>query len=383
MAVAALIALWIGAAIVFYTLAGYPILLALFRRRVAPPVRKDLSYQTTVTIVMAVYNGARFLPAKLESLLALDYPRELIDIIVPSDGSTDGGDEIVASYAPRGVRLLRLPHAGKAACLNAAIAQASGELLFFTDVRQPIEPDALRHLVANFADPTVGAVTGELRLMKGEVGEQADMDLYWRYEIWARGRHCEIDSLFTATGCIYVQRRRLVRPLPPDTISDDAIMPLRAFFEGYRVVFDPEAVAWDYPAEPGNEFRRRLRTLAGLWQIHARLPQLFSGANRMRFHFLSHKFARLMLPWAILVVFCATFGVENARFRTFLLVNEALLAALVLLNPLIPKSFPLKRLSSPARSFLVMNAAALCSVVVFVVPATRLWAPTRVKIEAK
>ena len=208
-------ALWIATAIVFYILVGYPILLAVFRRRAAPPVRKDLNFRATVTIVMVVYNGGGFLRAKLESLLALDYPKELVDILVVSDGSTDNTDAIAAEYAVRGMRLLRVPHAGKAAGLNAALEHATGELLFFTDVRQPIEPDALKHLVANFADPSVGAATGELRLIKGEMGEQADMDLYWRYEVWARGRHSEIDSLFTATGCIYIERRSLVQPFCP------------------------------------------------------------------------------------------------------------------------------------------------------------------------
>lgn len=376
---AAFAVLWIATAIVFYTLVGYPILLALFRRRSAPTVRKDPAYRTTVTVIMAVYNGGAFLRTKLESLLALDYPKQLIDILVVSDGSTDDTDAIAGEYEARGVRLLRVPHGGKAAGLNAALAHATGELLFFTDVRQPLEADALAQLVANFADPSVGAATGELRLMKGDLGEQADMDLYWRYEIWARSRHSEIDSLFTATGCIYAIRRKLARPLAPDTISDDAVMPLRAFFDGYRVVFDPEAVAWDYPAVAGNEFRRRLRTLAGLWQIYARLPQLFTGRNRMRFHFLSHKFARLMLPWAILAVFIATVALPDSSFRTFLVSDELMLLAIALIDAIIPRNFPLKRLSSPARSFLVMNAAALLSVLVFFVPANRLWVPTRVK----
>jgi poly-beta-1,6-N-acetyl-D-glucosamine synthase len=271
------------------------------------------------------------------------------------------------------------PPFGWAAQFPDHLKHATGELVFFIDVRQPIEPDALKHLVANFADPTVGAVTGELRLLKGEMGEQADMDLYWRYEVWARTRHSEIDSLFTATGCIYVQRRSLVQSIPPDTISDDAIMPLRAFFRGYRVVFDPEAVAYDYPALPGNEFRRRLRTLAGLWQVHARLPELFTSANRMRFHFLSHKFARLILPWALLTTVLATLALPPSSFRSILAVNELLLFAVALMDMIVARNFPLRRLSSPARSFLVMNAAALISVVVFFVPANRLWAPTRVK----
>ena len=165
----------VGAAIVLYTIAGYPVFLAVWRRRAAPPVRKDMRFRTTVSVVLAVHDGDQFIRAKLESLLALRYPAGLLDILVVSDGSTDATDGIVESFAGRGVRLLRVPRGGKAAALNAGLEHSSGEILFLTDVRQPLDPDALSHLVANFADPSVGVVTGELRFLGPEsTGEQAD-----------------------------------------------------------------------------------------------------------------------------------------------------------------------------------------------------------------
>jgi len=370
--------------VLFYVMVGYPLLLAAYTRRAAPAVRKDLGFRPTATVVLAVHNGEEFIRAKLESLAGLDYPAGLVDILVVSDGSTDRTDAMIAAFAasPAGsrVRLLRAPRGGKAAALNLGIEHASGEILFFTDVRQPIHPAALSHLAANFADPTVGAVTGELRMLDpNRSGEQADMELYWRYELWARGRHSRIDSVFTATGCIYAMRRSLAEPLPPDTLSDDAVLPLRAFFRGFRVVFDPEAVAFDYPAVEGMEFRRRLRTLAGLWQIHGRLPQLFTRANRMRFHFLSHKFLRLVLPWAILAALGATFALPASGLRTFLLFDELALAGLACADFLVPRRFPLKRLTSPARTFLSMNAAALLALAIFLVPAGTFWRPARMQ----
>ncbi len=373
----ALVLLILGTGIVFYILIGYPILLATMRPKASPPVVKDLRYQTTVSIIIAVYNGAAFIRAKLESILALDYPPELLEIIVVSDGSEDETDSIVSQFSGRGVQLLKVPHAGKAVAVNHGLQRASGEILFFTDVRQPLDSMVLQHLVANFADPSVGGVTGELRLLTGAHGEQADMDLYWRYEVWARKRHSYIDSIFTTTGCIFAMRRMLVEPLPPDTLIDDAVLALGVFFRGYRVILDPDAIAYDYPAIAGTEFRRRLRTLAGLWQVHARLP-LFSGSNRMRFHFLSHKFSRLVLPWAILLVFGASWALPSSGFRTSLLDGELGLIALALVDPFLGRRFPLKRLSSAARTFLMMNAAALLAIIVFFVPATRLWRPTRV-----
>lgn len=368
----------------FYIVLGYPLLLSALRGRKAPAVRKDLDYQTSVSVVIAVYNGASQIAAKLDTLFGLDYPPEMIEVIIVSDGSTDSTANIVRSYAARtegkpAIVLLEAPRGGKAAALNLGIARAKGEILFFTDVRQPLDPAALRHLVANFADPTVGAVTGEMLLRRGDAGEQADMDLYWRYEIWARGRHSEIDSLFNTTGCIYAMRRSLAGAIPPDTLTDDAILPLRAFFGGYRVIFDPAATAWDYPAVSGTEFRRRFRTLAGLCQVFARVPRLFSSDNRMRWHFLSHKFGRLALPWTLLLTFAATLMLPGSGLRTTLLALELAPVALALINGLVPRNFPLKRLCSPARTFFVMNLAALAAPAVFVLPVEKIWKPTVTK----
>ncbi len=366
---------------VCYMIFGYPVLLAFGKARKGLPIAKDPAFEPTVTTVIAVYNGAQQVVRKLETLSGLDYPAGKLDIVIVSDGSTDGTDDLVGEFAAKQscgpkVTLLRAERGGKAAALNLAIPVLTGDLVFFTDVRQPLEPSALRHLAANFADPTVGAVTGEMVLLRGDGGEQADMDLYWRYEIWARSRQSEIDSLFNTTGCIYAMRRELVEPLPPDTLIDDAVMPLRAFFKGYRVIFDPAAIAYDYPAVAGSEFRRRFRTLAGLWQVFVRIPALFTSRNRMRVHVLSHKFSRLLLPWALLATFAATLAMPSTGFRTVLLILELLPVVLAGLNSFVPAGFPLKRLSSPARTFLVMNAAALLAVFVFVLPAAWIWKPT-------
>ena len=372
------VVLILALATVAYVLIGYPLLLAA-PRKTRRPVAKDLGYSTTVSVILAVYNGAEFIKAKLESILALDYPANLVQIIVVSDGSTDGTELIVRQFTQRGVQLLVIPHSGKASALNAALAMASGEILFFTDVRQMLDSGALRHLVANFADPTIGAVTGEMRLLKGDRGEQADMDLYWRYEVWSRKRHSSIDSILAVTGCIYAMRRKLAGPIPPGTLTDDAVMPLTAFFQGYRVIFDPAAIAIDYPAKSGTEFRRRCRTLAGLWQVFVSMPQLFTSRNRMRLHFLSHKFGRLVLPWAILLVFAATVALPATSFRTWMIWNECALLLLALLDGLVPRWLPIKRITSPARTFLTMNAASIAALAVFFTSPDRFWAPTRVE----
>jgi len=361
-----------------YILVGYPVLLSRWRK-FGPSIRKDLEYRTTVTAVLAVYNGEAFLARKLDNLLGLDYPAGLLDIVVVSDGSTDATDSIVQAYSDRKVRLVRVPHAGKAAALNAAMQHATGEILLFVDVRQMFDLQALRHLVANFADSAVGGVTGELCFVHSDrVGEAADIDVYWRYEIWARQRHSLIDSIFNTTGCIYALRRSLAEPIPPDTLVDDAIIPLRAFFRGYRVVIDTEALAFDYGVIKGGEFRRKMRTLGGVWQTWVRMPQLFTSANRMRMHFLPHKFGRVVLPWLILFGIGAAIALPDTPVRTSLLVVALVVVVLAALDSLLPKKFFLRHISSPARSFVVLNAASLLAVLVFVVPPERLWKPTRV-----
>ena len=373
----AVILLLLGVAIIAYIIIGYPILLASYRWHKAPVVAKDLRFRVPVCVIMAVHNGEAFVGRKIESILALDYPAEMLEILVISDGSSDATDSIVEAFRDPRVRLLKIARGGKVAALNAGLAVASGEILFFTDVRQPLDRDALSHLVANFADTTVGVVTGELRLLDPKDG-QANMDLYWRYELWARARHSEIDSILNTTGCIYAMRKNLARPVPTDTLIDDMVLPMGAFFAGYRVIFDPAAIAYDYPVVAGAEFRRRMRTMAGAWQLPASLPQLFTSANRMRLHFLSHKFSRLVLPWAILLTVAATVAMPSSPLRNTLLTGDAMLPALALLDLWAPKWFPLKRLTSPARMFLVMNAAALLSMSVFFVSPRDLWTPTQV-----
>src|SRR5579862_5875155 len=149
----AAILLTLAVAIIAYIIIGYPILLAAYPWRKAPVVAKDLRFRAPVTVVMAVHNGEAFIRRKLESILALDYPADLLEILVISDGSTDATDAIVEAFPDSRVRLLKIARGGKVAALNAGLAVASGEILFFTDVRQPLDRDALSHLVANFADP--------------------------------------------------------------------------------------------------------------------------------------------------------------------------------------------------------------------------------------
>ena len=356
---------------VLYALFGYPLLLeCLARRRL--PLRR--TYQPrTVSVLLPVHNGGAWLENKLTSLMALNGADLIQEIIVISDGSTDTTEAIARSWADRGVRLISITRSGKAAALNAGMSEARGEVLLFTDVRQPLAPDALLSLLSCFGDPSVGVVSGELILPAGNTREQAAIGLYWRYEKWIRRRLSSIDSILGATGAIYAMRRELARPLPLNTLLDDVHLPLFAFFAGYRIVFDDRALAFDTVSDLTTEFRRKVRTLGGNYQLLMRFPALLHPRrNRMWFHFVSHKLARLLLPFALLAIAVSSFWLAEP-WRTTALGLQAALYLIALTDVVMPQGFWLKRVTSPVRTFFVLMAAALCAISIFFVPASRLW----------
>ena len=358
---------------ILYVIFGYPALLGALARRGAKPVRRS-PCQPPVSVIIAVYNGERFIESKLQSVLGLNYPAEKIEIIVASDGSTDRTEEIAARFAARGVRLLRLEHAGKPSALNAAISQAQGQILVLTDVRQTLAPDSLALLMEDFADPSVGAASGELVITKGATREEAGVGLYWRYEIWIRLRLSELDSIFGATGAYYAIRRELAVPIPANMLLDDMYLPLAAFFRGYRLIVDSRARMFDYPTALESEFWRKVRTLAGNYQILRAYPQLLGPRNRMWLHFVSYKFARLLLPFAFLAEAALSFGLPGPWSGVAIACQAAFYGG-ALADRWMPEQSLLKRLTSPIRAFVTLMGAGLCAISVLALPSSRLWRP--------
>jgi cellulose synthase/poly-beta-1,6-N-acetylglucosamine synthase-like glycosyltransferase len=349
-----------ASALILYILFGYPLLLALW-----PARRRHLEYRSstgprTVTIILPVRNGARWLRNKLESLFALDYPQEKVQLIVVSDSSTDDTETIAREYSGR-LLLLRSPGQGKAEAINHALEFATGEILFMTDVRQAIDRRALRLLIELFDDPSVGVVSGELVIRSGSSLEEENVGLYWRYEKWIRTRHSEIDSVIGATGAIYAMRRNLAAQMPPGTLLDDVHLPLQAFFQGYRVLLLPGAHAYDSPTALDAEFRRKVRTLAGVYQLMGAFPQLLGPRNRMCFHFWSHKLGRLLLPFLLLAVAGSSLFLPSPH-REITLAAQAAFYLIAALDRWIPESNPFKKISSVTRTFVVLMCAALVAV---------------------
>jgi len=366
-----------SAAFVLYVLFGYPLWLASISRKQARQVHTAVTSKT-VTIILPVRNGERWVAEKLRSILALDYPRELVNVIVISDGSTDHTDEIVARFDSERIQLVRLPSAGKATAINHGLSLATGEIIFFTDVRQRLDRDSLRHLVDCFSDPTVGVVSGELVILGGEDQEQANVGLYWKYEKWIRCNLSKLDSVLGATGCIYAMRKCLAVSLPLDTLLDDVYQPMAAFLKGYRVILETKAKAFDYPTALSSEFRRKVRTLAGVLQIVYFYPRLLSFSNRMWIHFVSHKIGRLLLPFALLAVLGSSLMLTGAG-AAFVLACQALFYSLALADLWIPDGWRVKRISSPIRVFVVLMIAALCAFSVLFRNAQAMWNVTEVR----
>ncbi|HXK03277.1 MAG TPA: glycosyltransferase family 2 protein [Verrucomicrobiae bacterium] len=377
MASIAAVVFLLSVAFCLYTIACYPLMLGLLARLHGRKIHKG-PLRTTVSIILPVHNGAHWIGPKLQSIAALKYPPELIEILVVDDGSTDGTRDFVDHFPGRAtLRLLPLSRGGKAAALNAAISQATGEILFFTDVRQALHPDSLANLVDCFADPQVGVASGELMIATGTDQEEASVGMYWKYEKFIRKNLSRLDSIPGATGCIYAMRRSLARAIPEDSLVDDMYLPIGAFFAGYRVILDESARAFDYPTQLSSEFRRKVRTQAGVCQVIGQYPALLGPHNRMWIHFVSHKLARLIMPWALIAAAGATLFMAEP-WNYWAGGAQAAGYGLGLLDPLVADGWPLKRLTSPARTFIVLMIAALCAVCIVFVPARKLWGETRV-----
>jgi len=283
-----------------YTYVGYPVLTCAWAAVQPRPPRRT-GNDPTVSVVIVAHNEGSRIRERIENLLALDYPRHRLEVVLASDGSTDGTPERAVAYQPFGVKVMAFEHRrGKAAVLNEVVPKAGGEIVVLADARQRFEPDALRALVGPFADPQVGAVSGELFLANDVDGTPVGegIQFYWNYEKRIRRYESRVHSTVGATGAIYAIRRTLFEPIPEDTLLDDVLVPIRIARRGFRVVFEPAARAYDRAAvTAGQEFTRKVRTIAGNFQLFAREPWLLNPFhNRLWLQTVSHKGLRLLSP---------------------------------------------------------------------------------------
>jgi cellulose synthase/poly-beta-1,6-N-acetylglucosamine synthase-like glycosyltransferase len=318
---------WASAVALVYTYVGYPALIALIStlrpRKVA---RRD--FTPSLTIIITAYNEERALPEKLVNTLALDYPRDLIEIIVASDCSNDRTDEIVQRLQGQGVTLHRQPQRlGKTAAQNAAVEKARGEIIVFSDATSHYEPDALQKIVRNFADSTVGCVGGRLIYV-----DPGDTDIgrgargYWGYETFLKRHESHAGSLIGVSGCLYAVRKSAYVPLYNEACSD-FIIATRMVEQGLRAIYEPEAICTEETNQrQDNELRMRVRVIAqtftDLWRNRVMLNPLRSGLYGVQLW--SHKLMRYFVPLFLIVLFAASaaLSANSLTYRIFFLMQS-------------------------------------------------------------
>jgi cellulose synthase/poly-beta-1,6-N-acetylglucosamine synthase-like glycosyltransferase len=249
-----------------WTHLGYPVAAAALARLRGRPIRKD-DVSPSVTVVVAAHDEESVIGRRVENLLELDYPSEQLEIVVASDGSADGTDEIVQEIAKRAdnVRLLALERAGKATAQNRAVAESESEVVAFSDANSRWERDALRTLVRSFADRDVGYVCGQLRLESADGASREG--LYWRYELWQRESESQLGSITAGNGAIYAVRRSDYLGFDDTRIGHDFGLPFRLVQRGRRAVYEPDAVAWEKPARDAEaEYGRKVRMMTRSWR---------------------------------------------------------------------------------------------------------------------
>jgi cellulose synthase/poly-beta-1,6-N-acetylglucosamine synthase-like glycosyltransferase len=316
-------------ALLFYTYAGFPLLMGVLSRlsvsskKARPEPGKPLE---KISVILCVHNEEARLVGRLENLLSLDWPSDG-EVVVVCDGCTDNSAAVArqAGHGARSIRVVELSQkSGKPTGINAAVQQAEGDVLIFCDARQQFEPSALRHLVTALGEGNTGAVSGLLRIAKSSDGASAGFDRYWSLETKLRKWESDWDSAIGCTGAIYALRKECFVPLPADTILDDVVIPMQAVMQGRRVGYNVEAIAWDpQPLAPEAENRRKLRTLAGNFQMLFRHPTWLNPLqNRTWWQLISHKYLRIASPFVLAISMLCTAALARHPLFLVLLILE-------------------------------------------------------------
>ncbi|HZF20102.1 MAG TPA: glycosyltransferase family 2 protein [Burkholderiales bacterium] len=356
---------WAMVALICYAYVGYSLTILALAQFVRRPSRRS-EIEPRVTYLITAYNEEKNIRAKLEQVLSLDYPYTKLEIIVASDGSTERTDDIVREFAGRGVRLVRVEgRVGKTETQNRAVREATGDVVIFSDATTFYEKSAIRNLVRNYADPEVGAVSGRYEYRNASGGAIGlGSILFWKYENLIKTLQTRIRTITGCCGCIYSVRRELYEPLPADIISD-LVEPLKILEKGYRIVFEPEAIAFEETTEKtAEEFSMRVRVatrgMRGLWYMRS----LFNPARYpfVSFQLFSHKVLRWLVPLFLLVLLAANLALlGSGRFYDATAVLQAAFYAAALLGLCAERTqLNFKVLNVPLY-FVTVNAAAVAA----------------------
>lgn len=348
---------WFPLGLLVYCYGIYPVMVITLARLFPRPVEKA-PVTPSVTLFIPAYNEEEILDRKIENTLSLDYPPERLQIVIVSDGSTDRTVEIAAGFANRGVECVDFrERRGKVPALLGALDHARGEILVFSDASGMLERNALREMIANFADERVGAVCGYYRSPALSAGRERGELFYWGYEFSIKRAESRWRSLLGATGAMYAVRRETFVPPPIDTINDDFVIPALVVAGGHRAVLEEKAVVEDQDPSMGN-FRSRVRVAAGNWQQLVYCRGLLSLKNSaVAWEFLSHKCLRMIAP--VLLFSCAVTFAWRFSLAAVILCGILLIAALPW------RKGRLRLFSSVMGKFIAGNIAALYGMVLF------------------
>jgi len=320
---------WLAAGTIVYTFLGYPLLIGLLARYARRPVQRA-EIAPEMTLLIPAYNEAAVIARKIENSLHLDYPAERLEIVVVTDGSDDETVDIVAGYAGRGVRLHHEPERrGKMAAINRVMPLVGGEIVVLSDANAMLARGAVRAMARNFADPAVGGVAGEKRVLGGGEG------LYWRYESFLKRCDSAVSSVMGAAGELFALRRSLFEPPPPSALIDDFVMSLRLVEAGWRVVYEPEAVAMEAPSPSlAGEWRRRSRIAAGGFQSICWLPGLLNPARGWAaWQYFSHRVLRwAVAPFLLPIVYGLNMFLLESPFYRLVFLGQTVFYATALLG---------------------------------------------------
>lgn len=350
---------WAATLTVAYTFVIYPLLIALVAQFKRKTLAQLAPLPSSFSLILAVRNEQTHIRRRLTELAGiLKNSHVPAEIIVVCDGSTDDTPRIARTFISPTIKIVELPtNLGKAVAINHAAAESQREILIFADARQIWEEDAVQELLACFQDPRVGAVSGQL-VLKSSDGKLAGVGMYWKFEKWLRANEAQVHSQIGVTGAICAVRKELLPLLPAGIILDDVYWPMQVVMQGWRVVYQPEAIAFDQlPDRSSDELRRKVRTLVGNFQLLTMNPNLLlPWKNILWWQFLSHKIMRLIAPWALLIMLASSAIIENGIYRGlfFALVGCLVVGVLGMLTPLGTKN----RLFSIAGSFLLLQFAA-------------------------
>jgi cellulose synthase/poly-beta-1,6-N-acetylglucosamine synthase-like glycosyltransferase len=373
---------WLSVAAVAYAYVGYPLLLTLFSKIRPKPVRSQ-PWTPSVSVIIAAYNEERDLAAKLENTLALDYPKSDLEIIVTSDCSSDGTDEIARSFFSRGVRLHRQEERhGKTAAQNAAVTKARGEIIVFSDATTHYRPDVLRLMMPAFADKSVGCATG--RVIYQDVKDSsvgAGTQSYWNYEFFLKRHESNVCSLIGVCGCMYAVRKSAYVPLYNDACSD-FIIATTMVEQGLRAVYVPEAVCMEEPnRQAKKELKARVRiisqTFSDLWRNRGMLNPFRSGFYAIQLW--SHKVMRYLVPICLILIFLSSALLASSSvFYAAVFVAQLVFYLAAFVSWVLERFGVTLRLLALPQYFVITNLASLIAFVKFVSGETYTkWEPSR------